>query len=139
MMFDAVSTTVIPKLDFSVSPGAARLSERSEPEHIRGFTVTALQYLRCQVQLIAFTLKSRPNGTQGRIRTGRRRQHRAGPQRSHPEIAYFEATLASDENVGWLQIQVDDASIMNEVKTLEQPSQISSRPQGTSRPRRTVT
>jgi hypothetical protein len=120
MIFDAVSTTVIPRLYFSVSSGSIRLSERSEPEHIRGFTVTALQYLRCQVQLIAFTLKSRPDGTQGRLRTGRRRQHRARPQRSHPEIAYFEPTLPCDENVGWLQIQVDDASIMDEVKALEQ-------------------
>lgn len=90
-----------------------------EPEHIRGFTVTALQYLRSQVQLIAFTLKSRPYATQGRLRTGRRRQHRARPLRSHSEVTYFEPSLARDENIGWLQIQMDDPSIMDEVKTLE--------------------
>jgi hypothetical protein len=107
-----------------------------EPEHIRGFTVTALQYLRSQVQFIAFTLKSRPDGTQGRIRTGRCRQHRARPEGSHSEVAYFEPSLARDENVGWLQVQVDHPSIMNEVKTLEQrDSQLGSRPtKGTFRP-----
>jgi hypothetical protein len=79
----------------------------------------ALQNLRCQVQLIAFTLKSRPDATQRRLGTSRRGQNRARPQRSHSEVTNFEPPLARDENIGRLQIQMDDASIMYKVKTLE--------------------
>lgn len=49
-MFDAVSSTVIPKLQLVINSGTISVlyvKQRNEPEHIRGFTVAPLQYLRC--------------------------------------------------------------------------------------------
>jgi hypothetical protein len=81
------------------------------PEYVSRFTISSLQYLGRQIHLVAFSLKAAPA-----IQSGPSR-----PYRSHSKVPYFEAPFPCYEDIRGLQVQVDDASIMDKSKTLEWP------------------
>src|SRR5262245_44111895 len=84
------------------------------PEYISSFTVSSLQYLGRQIHLVPFTFK----GTTSAVYNCPDRSRRSGPNGCHSKIPYFEAAFSSYENIGRLQVQVDNASIMDESKAL---------------------
>ena len=78
----------------------------TQAEHVRSLAVPALENLRREVQLVTFALE--PDRLRARDQLGLPGGRRPRPHRGHAKVPDLEPALASEEDVGRLQVAVED-------------------------------
>jgi hypothetical protein len=89
------------------------------PEHICSWTIHALEDFRSHIQLVALTLE--PSRTKFVVRTTEAEapdRLRSWPERRHAKVADLEAPIAGHEDVGGLEVEMDDSIAMHKGEAL---------------------
>ena len=85
-----------------------------EPKDVRGGAIPALQHLGREITLVALTLEGALLLCAKGIFSDR-----PWPERRHAEVTNLKSALGGNEDVRRLEVEVDDAGVVNELQALQ--------------------
>lgn len=92
--------------------GSGLENRHTQAENIGRLAISTLKDLGCEVELVTLALESIVDND----RVLKRR--RAWPSRCHAEVTNFEAPEARNEDIFWLDIQMDESGRVDEMQSL---------------------
>jgi len=86
-------------------------TKEHRPEYVSRLTVSPLQNFRGEIQFVTFPFESTPECCHVNLVW-------PGPQRGHAEIANLEASFNGYKDIGRLQVQMNNTSVVDKSETL---------------------
>ena len=88
---------------------------RTQAEDVCSLTILTLKHVRSEAELVSFTLETNRLLARDQLRFARWRRPR--PYGRHPEVTDLQPSLPRQEDIGRLQVKVDNVRVVNESQT----------------------